>query len=234
MGCEGVEALGEFLDGVAGLEAAKFGGDEIDEHFGVLEAVEHGHVALILEAGGEEGIVLVIKAVDPGDDALVVGLNNVEGILGGLVDELVSHVVLVEVEVGHRNVVVGEAHLVGYLVEVGQGVEVEFLLIVDGGAVVEDDVPVRAVGDLQQVYVHLQQDLLRAYVVLAFLVLDAVQLLLQDVRPAQIESQHLPVLKLEPRNVLLLHYLHRLPSLLEGGVSLPLVCLLLLELAAGH
>ena len=232
--CEGVEALGEFLDGVAGLEAAEFGGDDIDEHFPVLEAVEHGHIAVVLEAGGEEGVVLVVEAVDPGDDALVVGLDDVEGVLGGLVDELVGHVVLVEVEVGHRDVVIGKAHLIGYLVEVGQGVEVEFLLVVDGRAVVEDDVPVGAVGDLQQVYVHLQQDLLRPNVALAPLILDAVQLLLQDVGPPQVKGQHLPVLELEPCNVLLLHYLHRLPSLLESGVGLFLVSLLLLELAAGH
>ena len=172
--------------------------------------------------------MLVVEAVDPGDDALVEGLDDVEGVLGGLVDELVGHVVLVEVEVGDRDVVVGEAHLVGNLVEVGQSVQVQLLLVVYGRAVVEDYVPVGAVGDLQQVYVHLQQDLLCAYVALTLLVLDAVQLLLQDVRPAQVEGQHLPVLELEPRYVLLLHYLHRLPSLLEYRVGLPLVSLLLL------
>lgn len=109
------------------------------------------------------------------------------------------------------------------LIEVGQCIDIELVLIEDGGGIVENGVPVGALLHLQQRHIDLQKGFFGLYVLLTPSAVGLVHLLLQNVSPLQVKLHDAFLLDAQ----LLLrrtdHFLQQCPSSIIDAVGFGLI-----------
>ena len=234
MPCDILEFLLDFHKFI-GVDLLKLDCNGVDKHFGVLQPIQHGIITVIGELVHQNIIAVLLEAINPTDDALVVGLDNVQTVLCCSHDTPVCHVMFVEIQVGNGQVVVGKGHFIPNLVKIGHCVRKELLFVVDCGTVVQDNVTIWASMNLKQFDVNFKKSLLYMDVSLTVSVLFFFfKSFLQHVSPPKVKGQHLRILKHKARSILALDKLDHLPSLEICWVCLSLVDGMKFHTAACH
>lgn len=91
---------------LVGVDFIEFDSDGVNEHLSIFQSIEHGVVAVVGELVHQNLIAVLLKTINPAYDAFVVGLDDIETVLGCPHYAFICHVVLMKIQVGNCQVVV--------------------------------------------------------------------------------------------------------------------------------